>query len=104
MNTCRLHTNAYHPQADGLVERFNAMLCDGLSMYVSTHQKDWDKHPPLVLLAYRVSPNATTGESPFHLLYGRELRLPLTLLLLNSNVSSSVAKLGACIVSSLEES
>ena len=106
MNTRRLHTTAYHPQTDGLVERFNATLCEGLSMYVSTHQKDWDKHLPLVLFAYRVSPNATTCESPFYLLYGREPHLPLdaTLLLPDSNVSSSVAELRARIVSNLEES
>ena len=97
MNTRRLHTTAYHPQTDGLVERFNSSLCDGLSMYVSTHQKDWDKHLPLFLFAHRVAPNATTGESPFYLLYGREPRLPLdvTLLLPDSNVSSSVAALRA---------
>ena len=106
MNTRRLHTTAYHPQTDGLVERFNSTLCDGLSMYVSTHQKDWDKHLPLILFAYRVAPNATTGESPFYLLYGREPRLPLdvTLLLPDSNVSSSVAELRARLVSNLEES
>ena len=77
MNTRLLHTTAYHPQTDGLVERFNATLCEGLSIYVSTHQKDWDKHLPLVLFAYCVSPNATTSESPFYLLYGREPRLLL---------------------------
>ena len=106
MNTCRLHTTAYHPQTDGLVERFNATLCEGLSMCVSTHQKDWDKHLPLVLFAYPVLPNATTGESPFYLLYGREPRLPIgaALLLPDSNVSNSVADLRACLVSNLEES
>ena len=103
VNTRRLHTTAYHPQTDGLVERFNATLCEGLSMYVSTHQKDWDKHLPLVLFAYRVSPNATKGESPFYLLYGREPRLPIdaALLLPDSNVSTSVADLLARPVSNL---
>ena len=72
MNTRRTHTTAYHPQTDGLVERFNGTLAEGLSMYVSTHQKDWDRHIPMILFAYRVSPNATTKESPFYLLYGRE--------------------------------
>ena len=105
MNTRRLHTTAYHPQTDGLVERFNGTLAEGLSMYVSTHQKDWDKHLPLILFAYRVSLNATTGESPFYLLYGREPRLPIdaTLILPDSNVSSSVSKLRAEIVKNLEE-
>ena len=106
MNTRRTLTTAYHPQTDGLVERFNATLCEGLSMYVSTHQNDWDRHLSLTLFAYRVAPHATTGESPFYLLYGREPRLPLdaSLLLPDSNVSNSVAELRARIVKNLEES
>ena len=106
MNTRRTLTTAYHPQTDGLVERFNATLCEGLSMYVSTHQKDWDRHLSLTLFAYRVAPHATTGESPFYPLYGREPRLPLdaSLLLPDSNLSNSVAELRARIVKNLEES
>ena len=75
-------------------------------MYVSTHQKDWDKHLPLVLFAYRVAPNASTNESPFYLLYGREPHLPLdaSLLLPDSNVSTSVSELRARLVTNLEES
>ena len=73
-------------------------------MYVSANQKDWDKHIPMVLFAYRVSPNATTGESPFYLLYGREPRLPIdaALILPDSKLSASVAKLRADIVHNLE--
>eukprot|EP00795_Rhopilema_esculentum_P005471 gene5471-biopygen457 len=62
MNTRKLNTTAYHPQTDGLVERFNGTLAEGLSMYVSSHQKDWDRHIPMILFAYRVSPHATTGQ------------------------------------------
>eukprot|EP00795_Rhopilema_esculentum_P001289 gene1289-biopygen9980 len=36
MNTRRTHTTAYHPQTDGLVERFNGTLAEGLSMYLRT--------------------------------------------------------------------
>ena len=70
MNTSKLNTTAYHPQTDGLIERFNGTLSETLSMFVSTNQKDWDEHIPQVLFAYHVSPNATTGESPFYLLCG----------------------------------
>ena len=72
---------------------------------MSTHQKDWDTQLPLVLFADRVSLNATTGESPFYLLYGREPRLPIdaTLILPDLNVSSSVSQLRAEIVKNLEE-
>ncbi len=107
MNTSKLNTTAYHPQTDGLVERFNGTLAETLSMFVSTNQKDWDEHIPQVLFAYRVSPNATTGESPFYLLYGREPRLPLDISLLPpanlSNLSPSVSEHRARIVTTLEE-
>ena len=75
-------------------------------MLVSTHQKDLDKHLPFVLFAHRVAPNASTNESPFYLLYGREPRLPLdaSLLLPDSNVSTSVSELRARLATSLEES
>ena len=105
MNTRKANTTAYHPQTDGLVERFNGTLAEGLSMYVSGNQKDWDRHLPLVLFAYRVSPHASTRESPFYLLYGRESRLPIDASLLlpsSSHLSSSVAEHHARIVQNLE--
>ena len=104
MNTRRQLTTAYYPQTDGFVERFNATLAEGLSMYVSSHQKDWDRHIPMVLFAYRVSPNATIGEFPFYFLYGRELRLRIdaSLILLDSRLSSSAVKLRDEIVQNLE--
>ena len=77
MNTSRVHTTAYHPQTDGLVERFNATLATMLSMFVSSHQKDWDEFIPYVLFAYRTSIQESTQETPFYLLYGRDARLPV---------------------------
>ena len=104
MNTRKLNTTAYHPQTDGLVECFNGTLAEGLSMYVSSHQKDWDRHIPMVLFAYRVSPHASTGESPFYLLYGHEPRLPVDAALLSpsAHLSSSVAEHRARILTNLE--
>ena len=54
LNTKKLNTTAYHPQTDGLVERFNNTLAESISMYVSTDQKDWDNYIPSILFAYRV--------------------------------------------------
>ena len=36
--------------------------------------RDWDKLIPYVLFAYRKVPQASTGFSPFELLYGRPVR------------------------------
>ena len=46
-------------------------------MFVSDNQIGWDEFLPAILFAYRTSPQATTGDSPFYLLYGREPRLPI---------------------------
>ena len=63
-------TTAYHPQCDGMVERFNRTLLQLLRSYVD-RQDDWEKYLPLVLYAYRTSVHSSTGVSPFLLMYGR---------------------------------
>ena len=73
----KVNTSSYHPQTDGLVERFNSTLCQSLSMYVSKNQKDWDEFIPLILFAHRTSVLDAIGDSPFYVLYGREPRLPI---------------------------
>ena len=76
MGVHKLNTTAYHPQTDGLVERFNRTLTDMLAKSVERNGHDWDQHLPFVLFAYRASLQASTQESPFYLLYGRDPRLP----------------------------
>ena len=75
-----LRTTPYHPQTDGLTERFNQTLKSMLRKYVTKEGKDWDKLIPYLLFAYREVPQATTGFSPFELLYGRSVRGPLDVL------------------------
>ena len=81
-NVCRLldikkvNTSGYHPQTDGLVERFHQTLITMLSMYVQKHGQDWDRYLPCMLYAYRVSAQESTRESPFFLMFGRDPRQP----------------------------
>lgn len=70
-------TSAYRPQSDGLVERMNRTLEDIVSKYVQYDQKDWDKYLPFALMAYRASPQETSGLSPNLLMFGREVSIPL---------------------------
>ena len=89
---------------DGLVERFHGTLAQSLFMYVSANQKDWDVYIPMVLFAYRTSPSATTGESPFYLLYGREPRLPIDVSLIpREELSQDVSTHRARLVERLED-
>ena len=89
---------------DGLVERFQGTLAQSLSMYVSANQKDWDVYNPMVLFVYRTSPSATTGESPFYLLCGREPRLPIDVSLIpREELSQDVSTHRARLVERLED-
>ncbi|KAL5007617.1 hypothetical protein ScPMuIL_016423, partial [Solemya velum] len=76
----KLSSTPYHPQTNGLVEKFNGTLKTMLKTYAMSESRNWDKHLPYVLFAYREVPNETTGFSPFELLYGRHIRGPLEIL------------------------
>ena len=52
LGTHKVSTTAYHPQTDGLVERFNRTLIDMLAKTVEKNGRDWDQHLPHVLFAY----------------------------------------------------
>ena len=75
MGIRKSNTTAYHPQTDGLVERFHCTLTDMLTKSAQQGGKDWDLRLPYVLFAYPSSPHTSTGESPFYLLYGRDTYL-----------------------------
>ena len=65
----------YHPQTDGLVERFHRTLTDMLAKTVAQGGKDWDQRLQYVLFMYRSSPQSSVSESLFCLLYGKDSQL-----------------------------
>ncbi len=67
-------TTVYHPQTDGLVERFNQTLKQMLRRVAADDRRDWDKMLPYVLFGIREVPQASTGFTPFELLFGRQPR------------------------------
>uniref|UniRef100_A0A1X7UTX2 Integrase catalytic domain-containing protein n=1 Tax=Amphimedon queenslandica TaxID=400682 RepID=A0A1X7UTX2_AMPQE len=75
-----IRTTPYYPQTDGLVERCNKTLKSMLRKAVTKEKKDWDKLIPYLLFAYREMPQASTGFSPFELLYGRAVKEPLDII------------------------
>ena len=68
-----IRTTPYHPQTDGLVERFNKTLKSMLKKVMSEEGRDWDTLLPYIIFAYREVPQAATGFSPFELVFGREV-------------------------------
>ncbi|GFO50194.1 gypsy retrotransposon integrase-like protein 1 [Plakobranchus ocellatus] len=76
----QLTTSPYHPQCNGLVERFNATLKSMLKKLAADRPKDWDRYISAALFANREAPQESLGFSPFHLLFGRPVRGLMTIL------------------------
>ena len=73
-------TTVYHPQSDGLAERWNRTLLGMLATCVGEHPEDWEEYVSKACLAYNTSVHATTGFAPFYLMFGRQARIPVDLM------------------------
>ena len=76
----RLTTTPYHPICNGLTEKFNGTLKKMLRRLCVEQPKQWYRFINPLLFAYREVPQASTGFSPFELLYGRTVRGPMAIL------------------------
>jgi len=67
-----------HPQADGLAERAVQSTKNALRKYIEDAGRtdNWDDALPNIQLGYNASKQASTGYSPFFLLYGRHAVVP----------------------------
>jgi transposase InsO family protein len=69
-----ISTTAFHPQSNGMVERFHRSLKDALRARCSG--LDWPSHLPWVLLGLRAAPKEDSGISSAQVVYGSPLVLP----------------------------
>ena len=69
-------TTAYHPEANGMVERFHRRLKEGLIALGADSPNDWYWRLPCVLLAIRTTLKPDLGASPADLVFGEQLAVP----------------------------
>src|SRR5688572_19729885 len=67
---------SYHLQSNGLVERFNKILCEGIAKVGETIF-DWDIYIQPVLFAYRIKKLRITNQSSYKLVFGKDPQLAM---------------------------
>jgi hypothetical protein len=77
----KLRTTFYKPSTNSACERWHRTLNSMLAKCTEKSQKDWDDRVPDVLAAYNGSVHTSTGYSPNFLIFGRENRAPIDLVL-----------------------
>ena len=70
-------SSAYHPQTNGLTERFNRTLVTQLMKNADEKSVDWDEFIDPILLGYRCGRQASTKFAPFTLMYGVQSNLAI---------------------------
>ena len=72
----KIYSPPYRPQSNGRIEGFHSFLKTCLAKHVSPNV-EWDEVCTLATAAYNFLPNEHSTESPFFIMFGHDLRLPL---------------------------
>ena len=87
-------TTPYHPMGNGQCERFNCTLLEMLGTLEQQQKADWKTHVAPLVHIYNCIKHDTTGYSPYFLLFGRESRRPIDVVLPSHEANHEVTYTG----------
>ena len=73
----KFQTSPYHAQTNGQVEQMNQTIIQMIGKLGEDQKACWSEHLPELLSAYNATHSAVTGYSPYYLLFGKRLRIPV---------------------------
>ncbi|GKB71364.1 reverse transcriptase domain-containing protein [Tanacetum coccineum] len=76
LNITQCFASVKHPQSNGLMERANRSLGEGIKARLGERNKNWIEELPHVLWAHRTMIKSSHGDTPFSLTYGTEAIIP----------------------------
>ncbi|GJY34969.1 reverse transcriptase domain-containing protein [Tanacetum coccineum] len=76
LNITQRFASVKHPQSNGLVERPNRSLDDGIKARLGEGNKNWIEELPHVLWDHRMTIKSSHGDTPFSLTNGTEAVIP----------------------------
>ncbi|XP_068474966.1 uncharacterized protein [Phaseolus vulgaris] len=73
----QVFTSVEHPQTNGQVESANRVLLRGLKRRLEKAKGAWEEEVPRIVWAYNTTPQSSTMETPFSLVYGLDAMIPM---------------------------
>nr|GEV07381.1 reverse transcriptase domain-containing protein [Tanacetum cinerariifolium] len=76
LNITQCFASVKHPQSNGLIERANQSLGEGIKAHLGEGNKNWIEELPQILWAYRTMIKSSHGDTLFSLTYGTKAIIP----------------------------